>query len=92
MLLHALRMLRRGQPQAAVQCVACSHGVPALLGAHTLVALRVLGLMLPPELFAAVVSYTYDSWVPYAAGVIMRLALEPNRGRVIGVGTALPIS
>ncbi|KAG2491375.1 hypothetical protein HYH03_010372 [Edaphochlamys debaryana] len=82
-LFHVARLLRQRRPQAAVQCLACSHGVPLMLGAHALCVLRILSAVLPARFFVLCCAGMYAAWVQLAVAAVMWLSLRPNNGQLL---------
>ncbi|GFR48551.1 hypothetical protein Agub_g10450 [Astrephomene gubernaculifera] len=83
-LIYAIKLIRQRRPQAAVQCVACSHGVPFMLGCHALVLLRLAAALLPARVFLFLAFHMYGTWAPLAAAAIALMALQPNNAQFIG--------
>ncbi|KXZ50917.1 hypothetical protein GPECTOR_14g163 [Gonium pectorale] len=68
---------------AAIQCLACSHGVPLIMGCHGLLLLRLASALLPAQAFVYVAFHLYGTWVPLANMAIIILALQPNNGQLL---------
>lgn len=82
---HLIALVWRRQPQAALQCVACSHGVPAVLGCHVLGGLWLAAGLLPGRVLLGMAVYMYGLWAPFAAAAMMLMALQPNQGGMLDV-------
>eukprot|EP00198_Chlamydomonas_reinhardtii_P002386 XP_001691722.1 low-CO2-induced U-box protein [Chlamydomonas reinhardtii] len=83
---HLIALVWRRQPQAALQCVACSHGVPAVLGCHVLGGLWLAAGLLPGRVLLGMAVYMYGLWAPFAAAAMMLMALQPNQGGMLDIG------
>ncbi|KAG2450771.1 hypothetical protein HYH02_004608 [Chlamydomonas schloesseri] len=83
---HLVALVWRRQPQAALQCMACSHGVPTVLGCHMLGGLWLAAALLPGRVLLCLAVYLYGLWAPLAAAAIMLMALRPNQGGLLQVG------
>ncbi|KAG2438159.1 hypothetical protein HXX76_005767 [Chlamydomonas incerta] len=83
---HLIALVWRRQPQAALQCMACSHGVPVVLGCHVLGGLWLAAALLPGRVLLALAVYMYGLWAPLAAAALMLMALRPNQGGLLDVG------
>ncbi|GLC73021.1 hypothetical protein PLESTF_001323100 [Pleodorina starrii] len=82
-LVHSGLLAWRRRPQAAVQSLACSHGVPFMLGCHALALLRVAGALLPARVFLYLSFHLYGTWVPLVSAGITLMALRPNNANFL---------